>query len=125
MSGWHGCQNAISALALAAAVALCGCGEETRYYDDEDRRAAAPGEDRTDGYAIDGDPFCEIENKLLNDADEVEEATDKEELGLVIASREGNVGVKGKPPFAPDCGAVAKKRLNKLDPEPAEERSAE
>ncbi len=34
----------------------------------------------------------------------------------MIPSTEGNVGIKGKPPFAPDCRALAKKRLNKLDP---------
>ena len=39
----------------------------------------------------------------------------------MIASREGNAGVKGVPPFAPDCGDEAKKKLNKLDPVPKEE----
>ena len=35
------------------------------------------------GYAIDGDPFCEVEGKLLNDADEVSNAADRDELGVV------------------------------------------
>ena len=33
------------------------------------------------GYAIDGDPFCEVEGKLLNDADEVVNAADRDDLG--------------------------------------------
>jgi hypothetical protein len=37
----------------------------------------------------------------------------------VIASREANVGVKGVPVFPPDCREQAKKKLNKLDPAPA------
>ena len=116
MSGWHGCQNAILALALAATVTLSACGDEGISYDDDRIVERLDLEKTGDGFAIDGDPFCEIENKLLNDADEVDEATDKEKLGLVIPSTEGNVGIKGKPPFAPDCRALAKKRLNKLDP---------
>jgi hypothetical protein len=97
-----------------------GCGEEeTRYANDAivDRLNL----EKTDsGYAIDGDPFCEVESKLLNDATEVGDAEDKDDLGLVISSREGNAGVKGVPPFAPDCGDQAVKKLNKLDPVPKE-----
>ena len=39
----------------------------------------------------------------------------------MIASREGNAGVKAIPPFAPDCGEKVKKKLNKLDPVPKED----
>jgi len=42
-------------------------------------------------------------------------------LRLILNSREGNVGVKGVPPFAPDCQDSAKKKLNKLDPKPPDE----
>ncbi len=106
---------------LGAAVMFTACGDEGVSYDDNRIVERLHLEEVDEGFAIDGDPFCEIEKKLLNDADEVDEATDKEELGLVIASKEGNVGVKGKPPFAPDCRALAKKRLNKLDPVVEEE----
>jgi len=105
-------------VALIAVLASCG-GDDTRYADDKivDRLNL---EETESGYAIDGDPFCEVERKLLNDSTEVEDAADKDELGLVIASREGNAGVQGVPPFAPDCGDEAKKKLNRLDPAPAE-----
>lgn len=103
-------------LALAATFALSACGDDAISYDDDRIVERLHLEQTGDGYAVDGDPFCEITQKLLNDADEVDAATEKEELGLVISSTEGNVGVKGKPPFAPDCRALTKKRLNKLDP---------
>ena len=103
------------------ALAVAGCGEEeTRYNDDRivDRLNL---EQTENGYAVDGDPFCEVDDKLLNDASEVQDAADRDDLGLVIASRQGNAGVKGVPPFAPDCGDEVKKKLNKLDPVPKED----
>jgi hypothetical protein len=108
-------------LVAVLALAVAGCGEEeTRYNDDVivDRLNLEPTQT---GYAVDGDPFCEVDDKLLNDASEVEDAADRDDLGLVIASREGNAGVKGVPPFAPDCGDEVKKKLNKLDPVPKED----
>jgi hypothetical protein len=103
------------AVVLGVAVAGCGTGDSVKFSD-------AKIIDKLDlkksgnGYAIDGDPFCEVEGKLLNDSDEVSNAADRDRLGLVIASGEGNVGVKGVPPFAPDCKDKTKKKLNKLDP---------
>jgi hypothetical protein len=61
-----------------------------------------------------------VKKELLNDSDEVGEASDKDELGLVIASAGGNAGVVGVPVFSPDCKDKAKKKLNKLDPKPAD-----
>ncbi len=103
------------------AIGGCGGGEETRFNDAKiverlNLKESADGK----AYEIDGDPFCEVDRKLLNDATEVEEAADRDEFGLVIASREGNAGVEGLPPFNPECGEVAEKKLNRLDPEPAE-----
>lgn len=72
------------------------------------------------GFAIDGDVFCEVSDKLLNDAAEIEDLSNGER-GLAVTSRAGNVGVEGVPPFANDCREVARKKLSKLDPEPAEE----
>ena len=105
----------------AVALLLAGCGEEETRYDDETIVERLNLEQIDGGYAIDGDPFCEVEGKLLNDAAEVDEADDKDELGLVISSRQGNAGVTGVPPFAPDCGEQARKQLNRLDPVPKEE----
>jgi hypothetical protein len=109
-------------LVAVAAVAAAGCGEEeTRYADDRivDRLNL---EETENGYAVDGDPFCEVDDQLLNDASEVDDAAERDDLGLVIVSRQGNAGVKGVPPFAPDCGDEVKKKLNKLDPVPKEDQ---
>ena len=107
----------VAVLALAGA----GCGEEETRYSDDTLVELLNLEKTDTGYAVDGDPFCEVEPKLLNDASEVDEASDKDDLGIVIASRQGNAGVKGVPPFAPDCGEQVKRKLNKLDPVPKED----
>ena len=105
-------------VSVAIGIALPGCGgDEVRYGDD--RIAERLNLERSEaGFAIDGDPFCEVEKKLLNTAEEVEQAADRDELGLVIASRERNAGIQGVPPFAPDCGDEARMKLSRLDPEP-------
>jgi hypothetical protein len=114
-------QRMRSAAALVAALGVvisgCGSGSGPKYSDAKiiDKLNLKKS---GNGYAIDGDPFCEVEGKLLNDADEVSNAADRDHLGLVITSAEANVGVKGVPPFAPDCKDKAKKKLNKLDPKP-------
>jgi hypothetical protein len=120
MSGRARVAVGIGAVALALGFAACGDEDQVRYGD------AAIIErlnlDRNQGgYAIGADPFCEVAKNLLNDADEVEEAADHEELGLVISSAAGNVGVQGVAPFAPDCRNKARRKLNKLDPKPKDE----
>ena len=42
----------------------------------------------------------------------------------MLTSRVGNVGVKARPGFAPDCAERARKKLNKLDPPPRGARAA-
>jgi hypothetical protein len=111
------------ALAVAAsALAAAGCGEEekTTSFGDEKVIETLNLEKSEGGYAIGGDPFCEVDNNLLNDADEVDQAEERDDVGLVLASRQGNVGVRAVPPFAPDCQKKAKKQLDKLDPKPKE-----
>jgi hypothetical protein len=120
MTGRERIPSAIAATLLVMAVVAAGCGGDSVRYSDRDIIEKLNLERSGNGYAIDGDPFCEVEGKLLNDADEVDAAEDRERLGLVIASREGNVGVKGVPPFAPDCRDTATKKLNRLDPPPAD-----
>jgi hypothetical protein len=108
------------AVVLGVVVAGCGSGDDTHFSDAkiiEKLNLKKSG----NGYAIDADPFCEVEGKLLNNFDEVSNAADRDHLGLVIASRQGNVGVKGVPPFAPDCKDKAQKKLNKLDPKPKDD----
>jgi len=108
------------AAALLATVALVGCGGDEVRYGDKQIVDKLNLEDSENGYSLDGDIFCEVKHQLLNDAGEVDEAADKDSLGLVIASAEGNVGVEGVPVFSPDCKDQAKKKLNKLDPKPKE-----
>ena len=101
----------------SAALAGCGDDDDKRYSDARivDKLNLEEVEGQKD-YAIDGDLFCSVERKLLNNRSEVEDAD--EETDLVVASREGNVGVIGVPVFAGDCAEEARKKLNKLDPEP-------
>jgi hypothetical protein len=108
----------VAALLVMAAGGGCG-GEDVRYGDKEiiDKLKL---EESENGYSLGGDIFCEVKKDLLNDSDQVDEALDKDSLGLVIASAEGNVGVEGVPVFSPDCRDDTKKKLNKLDPKPEE-----
>ena len=104
-----------------AVLGLGACGEEEEGIGNGRIVDALGLEEVDSGYAIEGDPFCEVTRKLLNDSEEVDAALDEDELGLIIASRQGNVGIEAVPPFAPDCKAKAKKQLNRLDPTPKEE----
>jgi len=64
-------------------------------------------------YELGGDPFCTVE-ALLNDADEVEQASNEEGQGFVIASPNGEVGVLARRPFPLDCSRRAKDDLKRL-----------
>jgi hypothetical protein len=112
-AGW------LSGVAILA-IALVGCSDsQSKHFSDAkiiDKLNLTESTDNKDAYALDADPFCEIEKKLLNDADEVSAAGDHN--NLVIASREGNVGVKAIPVFPVDCKEKVQKKLDKLDPKP-------
>jgi hypothetical protein len=109
----------IALFILAVALPLAACGEEeTISYGDDKIIDTLKLEQADGGYAIGGDPFCAVEGNLLNDGDEVTKAQDRDDLGLVISSNEGNVGIRAVPPFAPDCEKKVQKELNKLDPKP-------
>src|SRR3954451_15294286 len=103
---------------LAAGLVAAGCGGDEVHYPDKKIVDKLNLEKSENGYSLAGDVFCEVKKNLLNDADEVGDAQDKDSLGLVITSGEGNVGVEGVPVFSPDCKDQAKKKLNKLDPAP-------
>jgi hypothetical protein len=106
--------------ALASSVALAACGDDDGERFSDKRIVDALSLEETDGgYAINGDPFCEVSNELLNDSSEVEDAGGGAERSLVIASSEGNVGVEGVAPFA--CQREARQALNQLDPRPRED----
>jgi hypothetical protein len=110
----------VLAAALLIALGAAGCGDDEVRYGDKQIVDKLNLEESENGYSLDGDIFCEVKRRLLNDSEEVGEASDKDTLGLVIASTEGNVGVEGVPVFSPDCKDQAKKKLNKLDPKPKE-----
>ena len=106
-------------MAVAALVSvglLAGCGEEETSYSNKQIVETLNLEEIDDAYAMEADPFCEVSKKLLNDASEVDDADEDEEL--VIASSEGNVGIAVVAPFA--CEREARQDLDKLDPEPKE-----
>ena len=114
---------ALLLLIIGLALAAAGCGEEekTVSYSDDTIVETLDLQKADGGYAIGGDPFCAVESNLLNDGDEVSKAQDRDDLGLVISSNTGNVGVRAVPPFAPDCEKQVQKRLDKLDPKPKKE----
>lgn len=100
---------------LGAALAPVGCGSDEQVSDDDivDALRLEPSKD-SGGYAIGGDPFCEVSDELLNDSDEVGAASKGDKLGLVITDSEQAVGVKAVPPFDPACAQKAKRALNRL-----------
>lgn len=101
---------------VAAGIALTvGCGGEEQVPDDEivDALKLEPGS--SSGYAMGGDPFCEVDKNLLNDSDEVETASEGDDLGLVITDSDAAVGIQAVPPFDPDCAREAKRALDKLE----------
>ncbi len=110
----------VGLLALLFALVAAGCGGDDKRYSDDRIVERLHLEELDDAYAIDGDPFCAVDLKLLNDSDEVDATADEDDV-IVVASREGNVGVEGVAPFAHDCADTARKRLNKLDPAPEED----
>lgn len=104
---------AVVAVAVAAA---SGCGETGSVPDDRIVKALKLEEAQgSRAYAMGGDPFCEVDGNLLNDSDEIDVASEGDELGLVITDSDGAVGVQAVPPFDPECARKAKQALNKLE----------
>jgi hypothetical protein len=108
-------RRVVSFLGVVALGVAAGCGEEETVSDTE--IVEAIGLERSPdspAYAIGGDPFCEVEEDLLNDETEVEQAKAEDELGLVITDSEQTVGVQAVPPFDPSCEKKARRALNGL-----------
>jgi hypothetical protein len=103
---------ALSALALAVGGAVgCGPGQTSS---DSKIVSALDLKQATHAYQIGGDPFCTVD-QLLNDADEVQQASDKPgRRDFLIASPNGEIGVLARRPFAPDCARQAKDALRRL-----------
>lgn len=98
----------VTALALAAG----GCGAGSSISDS--KIVSSLDLKRTDrAYRIGGDPFCTVD-ELLNDSDEVDQASGEGGRNFLIASPNGEIGVLARRPFAPDCTRRAKDALRRL-----------
>jgi hypothetical protein len=100
---------ALLAFALAGALG-CGPGQTTP---DSKIVSALDLKQGPHAYQIGGDPFCTVD-QLLNDGDEVQQASDKPGHDFLIASPNGEIGVLARRPFAPDCARRAKDALKRL-----------
>jgi hypothetical protein len=106
-------QTLVALLTLAlvvAGVGGCGAGQSTS---DSKIARGLDLKPANGAYRIAGDPFCTID-ELLNDADEVEGASDAGGPDFLIASPNGEIGVLARRPFAPDCTRRAKDALKRL-----------
>jgi hypothetical protein len=107
-------RRAVAVLILLGAIALavgCGSGSESVSNDEIVRQLGleqAPG----GGYTVGHNPFCSIPD-LLNDPDEIQGLT-KRQKRSAFTSRNGEVGVLVKTPFAPSCERDVREGLNKL-----------
>ena len=103
----------IALLAFALAVgggAGCGGGQSTS---DAKIVSALELEQTNRAYRMGGDPFCTVDD-LLNDSDEVDQASNDAGRDFLIASPDGEIGVLARRPFAPDCTRRAKDALRRL-----------
>ena len=112
------CHPAVSLTRLTAALAAlaflsAGCGTGSSISDSK-IATALELKRVSGGYEMGGDPFCAIE-ELLNDADEVDEASQRGGETFVIAGPSGEVGVLARRPFAPDCARRARSALKRLE----------
>jgi hypothetical protein len=110
-------RTAVTLLALAALAGalLVGCGAEEVEPIPDKRIVRALGLVKSErGYAIAGDPFCEVARELLNDRDEVRAARNGKHRRLVVADADERVGLLGVPPFLGDCRKEAKRLLQRL-----------
>ena len=110
----HAFRHALVAL-LAFALAVgggagCGDGQSTP---DAKIVSALELEQTNRAYRMGGDPFCTVDD-LLNDRDEVDQASDEAGRDFLIASPDGEIGVLARRPFAPDCTRQAKDALKRL-----------
>jgi hypothetical protein len=101
---------ALLVAALALAAGGCGSGSSTP---DSEIVEALNLKRAGEGYEIGGDPFCVV-GELLNDRDEVDQASGDQGQEFLIASPDGEIGVLARRPFAPDCTRRARDDLKRL-----------
>jgi len=107
---WRRSTLAVQLAALALAAGGCGSGSSTP---DSEIVEALNLKQAGQRYEIGGDPFCAID-ELLNDSDEVDQASGDRGRDFLIASPDGEIGVLARRPFAPDCTRRAKDDLRRL-----------
>jgi hypothetical protein len=106
-------RSTLALLVAALALAAGGCGSGSSTPDSEIVKTLNLKQ-AGQRYEIDGDPFCTVD-ELLNDADEVEQASDKPgSRDFLIASPNVEIGVLARRPFAPDCARQAQDALRRL-----------
>jgi hypothetical protein len=104
----------IALMAVIAVGGAVGCGDETSVSDDAIVQALdLKRADDQPVYEVGGDPFCQVEEELLNDSSEVEEA-EGEKNALVVADSSATIGIRVVPPFDTACEQDARKALNRL-----------
>lgn len=103
-------------LVVVALLVTAGCGEGEPVADADIIEALnleqSPG---SSGYSVGGDPFCAVNDDLLNNSDEVEIASQADELGLVITDSDESVGIQAEPPFDRECAQKASRELDELE----------
>jgi predicted transcriptional regulator len=104
-------------MVIALGGSAIGCGEEKTVSDDQIVQALdLKRSDDAPVYEVGGDEFCQVDQELLNDSDEVEQAK-KDKNALVVANSTSVVGIQVVPPFDPRCEQDARKALNELGKE--------
>jgi hypothetical protein len=102
---------------MIALIGAVGCGEEKTVSDDEIVQALSLERDDDEPvYAVRGDEFCQVDQELLNDSAEVEDA-ESDKRAQVITDSDGAVGIEAIPPFDPRCEEDARRALNRLGKE--------
>lgn len=102
------------AVLLAGGALFFSCGSENEKYGNAAIIKALGLTESDRGYALGGDPFCEVSRKLLNDAGEVSDALSSDHASLVVTVASKDVGVRGIAPFMPECRREAQRLLRKL-----------
>jgi hypothetical protein len=106
-------QRLLPALLATALLAtgLGGCGSGTSGISDAKIASALGLKSEGGAYVMDDNPaFCSIQ-ALLHTDQEVHDAAKK---NVVVASKDGTVGIQVVTPFAPTCRKQAEHKLDKL-----------
>jgi hypothetical protein len=104
----------VAVFLLAGVLVWAGCSTvASDSIDDSQIISALHLKKSANGYEMNGEPFCRVD-QLLNDVDEVNSAGQKKGLDFVIAAPHGEAGILAHPPFAPACQRQATDALKKL-----------